>query len=431
MKHTFILIISLLLLACLTFSTPNSPNEKENGIAIKAGKIFTVSGNTIENGTILVSGEKILEVGLSDSISIPQDYTVYEYPGSTVYPGIINAMTNLGISGISAIDTTNDYREAGQFNPHISAYTAFYPWSNLIPNARDFGVLTAVTAPSGGLISGKALVANLLGWVPEDMFIKNELALVMNIPEPPSNPRWARFQSSNPADQKEKLEHFISCAYSYYLNSINNPSFPTPNDFDIKYEAMKPTWKDRLPVIISAENEESIKYAIQLGKKFKLNVILKGAYDGEKVLKEIKESGCPVILSSMYGSNSKWEDGVDKIFRLPAALAREGIPFAFTTAGAAGAFDLPLHAGRAVAYGLSQDEAIKGLTLYPAKILGIDQYGSIEKGKIANLVITDGNILENSTLVQHIFIKGIEVTDKSFFQKEFNRAEQKISGEYR
>jgi imidazolonepropionase-like amidohydrolase len=152
-------------------------------------------------------------------------------------------------------------------------------------------------------------------------------------------------------------------------------------------------------------------------------------YDGEKVLKEIKASGYPVILGSMYSRNRKWEEGCDKVFRLPALLAREGIPFAFSVSRASTAFDLPIHAGRAAAYGLSQEEAVKALTLYPAKILGIKEYGSIEEGKIANLVIASGNILETSTVVKDVFIKGKRITAKSFFRREYERAKGKISGE--
>jgi imidazolonepropionase-like amidohydrolase len=263
------------------------------------------------------------------------------------------------------------------------------------------------------------------------MFIKKEAALIIQLPEPPRRTRRRRIPLPDTSEKdRTELRQFINNAHKYYLRSAKSHKTVNSNDFNPKFEAMKPIWEKRLPVIISAESEKNIRFALQLGKDFNLNVILYNVYDGEKVLKEIKASGYPVILGSMYTRNKDWEDGCDIVFRLPALLAREGILFAFATGSrSATAFDLPIHAGRAVAYGLSQEDALKALTLYPAKIFGIEEYGSIEPGKIANLVIANGNILETSTIVKDVFIKGKKITAKSFFQKEFQRARDKISGE--
>ena len=278
-----------------------------------------------------------------------------------------------------------------------------------------------------GIVSGKAALVSLDGWVPEDMFLKKEAALIIRLPESPRRRSRTAEKEKKPDFSKEKkeLRKFVAKAQKYYQRSVQGQH----NEFDVKFESMKDLWAKKLPVIISANTEKDIKYAIKLGMDFNLNVILSGVYDGELVLEEIKKSGFPVILGSMYNTNRKWEDGCDKVFRLPGALEKEGIKFAFSAYSSSTAFDLPVQAGRPCAYGLSQGEAVKALTLYPAEMLGVKEYGSIEPGKVAKLIITDGNILETSTVVKDVFINGKKVKGKSFFRKEYERAKHKISGE--
>jgi imidazolonepropionase-like amidohydrolase len=428
MKGLSLLFISLLFISRAVFCAAPADGGPGQMLAIKAKKIVTVSGRTIENGVILIEGEKIREVG--SGIVVPPGCRVHDYGEYAVYPGIINSMTTLGISGISSIKAWSDTAELGKFKPHISAFSAFYPWSNLIGTTREFGTLTALSAPTGGMICGKAVLFNLDGWTPGDMFIAEEAALHIQLPEPPSREgKKSSVMKEKAEKSKKELREFISHAHRYYLRSRAGAAPPDRHSFDPKFEAMKDLWKKNLPVITRARCAENIRFAIKLGKDFKLNMILLDAYDGEEVLKEIKASGYPVILGSMYSRNRKWEDGCDKVFRLPGMLARVGIPFAFSTDWAGTAFDLPIQAGRAVAYGLSREDALKGLTLNAARILGLEEYGSIEPGKIANLVVADGNILETSTRVRDVFIKGRKITGKSFFQREYERAKHKVSGE--
>lgn len=396
----------------------------ENLVAIKAKKVFPVSGPPLEDAVVLIKGDRIEKVG--KNLVIPSTYKLIQYNDCHIYPGLINSMTTLGISGISMVKEWNDYQEDGKYVPQVSAFTAFYPWSNLISNTRDFGTLIAVSAPTGGQISGKACLVKLYGWAPEDMFLKKEVALIIRFPETTQRRGQApKTKKPDFSKDKKKLKEFISRARNYYLSR----SAGKGPDYNAQFESMTDLWEKKLPVIIYANTEKDIQFAIQLGKGFELNVVLHGIYDGEKVLDEIMESGFPVILSSMYMRNKDWEDGCDKVFRLPAALAEKGITFAFSTSYASTAFDLPIQAGRSVAYGLSQEEALKALTLYPAKILGIPEYGSIEPGKMADFIVSTGNILETSTVVKEVFVAGKKVEAKSFFRKEYERTLHKISGE--
>jgi imidazolonepropionase-like amidohydrolase len=410
----------LFVLIWVSFVFPSTA-AAENLAAIKAKKVITVSGEEIANAVILIKGDKIEKVG--KDIAIPQGYKLFDFKDKVVYPGLINPMTSLGLSGISSIDMMDDTREQGKYKPHLSAFRAFYPWSTQIPITRQFGTLIALTAPSSGTIPGKAAVVSLKGWAPEDMFIKKEAALILRLPES-SRKKKKSTPAGGFSKAKKDVREFIEKAHKYHLRAAKGIT----QDYNPRFEAMKALWKDHLPVIMSANSVLDIKFAIKLGIEFKLRLILYGIYDGEQALKEIKASGFPVILSSMYSENKDWEDGCDKILRLPAALAKAGIMFSFSASEDATAFDLPLHAGRAVAYGLSPRDAVKALTLYPAEILGIQEFGSIAPGKMAHLIVTDGDILETSTLVKEIFVYGKMVIGKSLFQKEFERAKEKVSG---
>lgn len=428
MKQFLILIISIWFLFSVGFGTENG-DSNSNRIAIKASKIVTVSGNTIENGVILVNGEKIEKVGTG--IPIPDGYTVFEYKDGIVYPGIINPYTNVGISGTSPVQQANDDMETGLYNPDISTFTAYYSWSHLIPITREFGTLITFVAPYGSLIVGKGVLVSLDGWTPDDMFIKKEAALVIQYPSLPASKWLKRMPDLAPQieERKKKLKDFIDKSYKYYLRWVENKGTP-PAEYNVKYDAMLSLWKDKLPVIIDVRKQDAIKEVLKLGKDYKLNLILYSAYDAEKLLKEIKDSGYPVILDSMFTENTDWEDGYDKVYRLPGLLAREGILFAFSSQASSNAYDIGVQAGRAVAFGLSQEDAVKGLTMNPAKILGIPEYGTIEEGKIANIIVASGNILETTTFIKDVFVKGKRNTAKSFYQKEFNRAKDRISGEY-
>lgn len=416
MRKPVLFLLVVFLLFSLGFS--------ENLIAIKAKQIVTVSGESIMDGTVLIKGDKIEKLG--KDLSIPDNYKVYHFPEGYIYPGIINLMTPIGLTGISRVREWHDYQETGKYKPQISAFTAFYPWGNLIPITRSFGTLVVLTALSGGVISGKATLVNLDGWTPDEMFIKKEAALIVRLPE--SSSRRGQEKSKKPDFSKDKkeLKDFFNRAHQYYLRSAKG----NKNTFDPKFEAMKDLWHRNLPVIVLANKEKDIKFAIQLGRDFNLNLVLYSIYEGEKVVKEIKSSGYPVILSSLYSRNKKWEDGYDMVYRLPAALYQAGIKFAFSTSYAPTAFDLPIQAARAVAYGLPQKEAIKALTQYPAEIIGIKEYGTIEKNRIANLVVTSGNILDTSTIVKKVFVKGLPIKTKSQFQIEYDRASNKFLGDF-
>ena len=395
--------------------------------AVKAGYVYTISGDILENATILMENGVIS--GIGREIELPENCRLYEYPTAHVYPGLINAMTSLGLTGIGSLRMLNDSTESGDFNAGMDAAGAFYPWNNLVHIARGHGTLLALTAPAGGLVSGSGVLARLHGWQPEDMILQRRAAMIIRFPAGPAG-RMGQRTAVDPETQSKKVNElfeFMRDARAYQRKMEAGQRYKP----DSNLAAMADLWTSRLPVIAVADSAADIRAAIKMGRDFELNLILQGVYEAESCLEEIRKSGFPVIVSSMYTGNRKWDEGYDKVYRLPAVLFKAGIAFAFSNYSASNSFDLPIQAGRAVAYGLPRNEALKALTLNPASFFSLPQHGALEKGRRADLVITDGDILETSTLVKAVFIDGQPVKDLDYFQAEKKRASERISGEYR
>jgi len=411
MKNRY--IIGILILFCLSLYSGDLS-------VIKAGKLLTTDGSYLSNSIIVFEGGIIKKVG--KNIEIPDNARIYDYSKYIVYPGLINSYTFLGLSDISSISVWSDYREAGEFNPHIKVFTALYPWGKLLPITRDFGTLVILSAPAGGTISGKASLVKLSGWTPSDMIIDKHAALIVNIPEAPLRRGGKDKKALDTSKKQKELTEFFNKAYKYWLRKNKNIS----QKYNLKYEEMLEVFNKNIPVICNVNRKNGINYAIELSKKYNFKIILRGLYEGEESIDLIKKSEVPVILTSLYTSNRKWEDGYDKVYKLPAKLSEAGIKFAFSTSYASSAFDLPMQAGRACAYGLTQEQAKKALTIYPAEILGLKEYGSIEAGKRAAFVIANGNILETSTNIKAVFLEGKKIEMEDYFKKEYEETRNRI-----
>ncbi len=393
---------------CFSFglSLDNSPRI----IAIKGARIIPVMGEDIERGTILIKDGKIEDIG--QNVSIPQDADVYDAQGLVAYPGMIDSYCYLGLQEIGAVSATVDSRETGQFNPQVKAVEALWPDSMHVPIAMSNGITTAVVACTGGLISGQVGMIRLTGWTPEEMVVKSSVAMHIQFPSVPRIRRREAQPQEQTSKKIEELKELLNEVRYYQKRkeaAQNNPRLPLP-EFDEKLEFLIPVINGELPVLISVYADKDIKAAIQFVKDEKLKAIFFGVTDGWKVAEEIKESGIPVVYGSLYAMPSEWDDGYDAFYRNPAVLAKAGVIFSFSSQSASLAKDLPYHAAKAAAFGLDKREALKGVTIYPAQIFGVDDsLGSLEKGKVANIVLADGDILELSTNIKHVFIDGREM----------------------
>jgi len=386
--------------------------------AIRNARIVTVNGADIENGTIVIRDGKIEAVGAN--VNVPAGAQTIDGSGLSVYPGMIDAGTNMGLVEVpQGASGTVDTSEVGDLNPNAKAITAVNPHSAHIAVTRVEGITSTLTAPTGGLISGQAALINLLGTAQKEMAVVPNAALVINYPriggggggfggfQPPAN-----LSETLTANERrlEEIRKILRDAEAYGRTQdayAKDKSLPRP-DRNVVLEPLVPYVRGEHPVIFRADREAEIRGAIRFAEEMKLKPIILGGNDAWKVATLLKEKNVPVILTGIFSLPSREDDAYDTLYEQPAKLQQAGVRYAIST-GDAGAEvrNLAQYAGMAVAYGLSKADALKAVTLYPAQIMNVsDRLGSIEPGKMANLVVTDGDLLEIRTRIRYLFIDG-------------------------
>jgi imidazolonepropionase-like amidohydrolase len=400
-----------------------------NVIAIRNARIVTVTGAVIERGTVLIRDGKIVEVGAR--VAAPSNARVIDATGLSVYPGLIDCGTSLGLTEIGSIQETRDTTELGDFNPHMRAIVAVQPHSELIPVSRANGITTAITRPGGRLVSGQAALINLDGWTWQEMTVKAPAAMAMEYPRAPRGRGAAFAQAEAGANIQQQRERQLTSlrqkledaqAYAKAKDARAADKSLPPRAVDHVLEALIPVVKGELPVLMVANSERDIKGAIEIADKYKLKLIISGADDAWKVASQLKEKNIPVIIGPVTDLPNNEDDDYDLNFSHAAKLHKAGVRFAFQTADAAYARNLPYQAGTSAAFGLPKDEALKAVTIYPAQIFGVDKLlGSVEAGKMANLIVTDGDPLEFKTNVKYMFINGKPVDLSSRHTKLYDK----------
>ncbi len=417
-KYLLNLLLSLAVLT-LCFAPAVSQSKDTTAVyAIRNVKIVTVTGATIDKGTVIIRDGKIADVGAS--VSIPGNAKVIDATGLSVYPGLIDSNTVLGLSEVAAVRETSDTNEIGDFNPNMKALTAVNPHSEHIPVARMNGVTTVLTCPQGGLISGQCALINADGWTPQQMAVKASAAMAINYPVLGFGGRGGGFfaiAAGSPTDaqrqqrdrQVEALKKKIEDAQAYLKAReavAADKSLPA-RSIDLGLEAMIPVLKGEVPVRITANKASDIKAAVEFAGQYKLKLIINGGNEALKVAALLKEKNVPVILDTVLDLPDSEDAPYDQIYTRAADLHKAGVKFAFSSQGIQFIRTLPYNAGTAAAFGLPKEEALKALTIYPAQIFGVDKIiGSIEVGKAANLIVTDGDPLELRTKIKHMFING-------------------------
>jgi imidazolonepropionase-like amidohydrolase len=386
--------------------------------AIRDARIVTVSGAEIESGTVIIRNGKIEAVGAN--VSVPAGAEVIEARGLTVYPGMIDAGTSLGLVEIGAgAPGTVDLAEVGDMNPNAQAIVAVNPHSAHINVTRVNGVTSVVTMPLGGIISGQAALINLDGTTPREMAVLPSAALVINFPRASTVSFDALFNplSINLNDaistrdrQLVQLRKMLRDAEAYGRAQdayARDRSLPRP-DGSVVLASLVPFVRGERPVIMRADREAEIRAAVRFADEMRLRPIILGGNDAPKVAALLKERNVPVILTGVLDLPPREDDYYDSLYETAARLQQAGVRFCISTGNTApNVRDLPYHAGMAAAFGLPRAEALKAVTLYPAQIMNVaDRMGSIEAGKTANLVVTDGDLLEARTRVRYLFIGG-------------------------
>jgi len=418
-------------------ASPEIPGAAPKGpVAIIGGTVHPVSGKSIERGTVLFERGRITAVG--DKVPVPAGALKVDASGKHVYPGLFDALTNMGLVEINSVRATIDEAETGSINPNVQAVVAVNPDSEQIPVTRSNGVLLTLTAPSGGIITGRSAVIQLDGWTWEDMTVRGDVAVHLHWPE--MNPA-AGWLGANPAREQmdardralDELRRAFETATAYRTARL------APNSrqaIDARWEAMIPVLDGRIPVVIHADELQQIQAAVAFAERWKLNIVLFGGYDAPRVANMLRDRKIPVIVAGTYRLPLRKTDDYDASYTVPARLRAAGVTYCIASTGRFGASqvrNLPYHAGNAVAYGLAADEALKAITLYPAQILGVaDRVGSLEPGKDATLFISDGDPLETPTLVEAAFVQGraVELNDRhKRLWRKYDEKYRRLKGE--
>ena len=419
LRHTAFLLLTAYCLLLTAAAQNDGSQQNQNGrigtFAIMNARIVTVSGATIENGTIIIKDGKIETLGAN--ISIPAGAEKIDGKGLSVFPGMIDAATNLGLVEISTgVPASVDVAETGDMNSNAKAITAINPHSGHINIARVNGITTVMSLPIGGVISGQSAIINLIGSTQGEMAIVPTFGLVINFPRISTSGGFGQPQIDfNEAVKRrdqglEDLKKLFKAAENYAKVQeayAKDKSLPSPAT-DLKMEAMIPYVRGEKPVVFTAERERDIRNVVKFVEDMKIKGIILGGQEAWKVAEGLIKNNISVIYTNIYKLPVQDDNDYDYLFNAPAKMAQAGIKFCISTGNdGAEIRDLPYHAGLAAAYGLSKEDALKSVTLYPAQILGVaDKIGSLEAGKIANVVVTDGDILQPRTNIKYLFING-------------------------
>lgn len=386
---------------------------KSGRYAIVGATIHPVDTDDIPNGVVLVEAGKIAAVG-PQTLAIPEGYAQLSANGLHVYPGLIDAGTSVGLIEISKVRETSDLSEIGQFQADLRAGIAVNPDSELIPVARAGGITTTLCLPAGGgnmtshgqvhgpIIAGQVSMVQFAGWTMPEMVFDMEAGLHL---------LWPKGRDRK--QSIEELKRHLAAARLYDAARIAEAvatkaaEIATPLLVDPRYEALRPYVNGQRTVYVEAETKQEILEVLHFAKQEKLKVVLCGAIDAWKAAEQIKAADVSVIVGPVMRKPQEEYDPFDAPYANAGRLQEAGVKFCFRSDTASNSRNVPFEAAMSVAYGLPEQQALRGVTLTSAEILGVaDRLGSLTAGKWANAIITDGSPLQETTQIKGILIQG-------------------------
>ncbi len=387
---------------------------------LKGGRIVPVSGPAIENGVLVMSGGKIVAVG--SAVAIPGGATVVDVTGQTVYPGLIDALSQVGLTEISSVPASMDVTEVRDFNPQVKAWVALNPYTEHIPVARANGVTAVQAAPQGRLISGQAAVIRLAGSTPDALTVKAAASMQMAYPDgdplerpskddEPEKLDFADRQKEKKKNQQAVLERIAQLleeakAHGAALDGASAGKAGAPKP-DPVLEALVPVARGTLPLEIRADKEADIRGAVAFAEARGLKVTILGGLEAWRCADLLKQKDVAVLLKVLRLPLRR-SDPYDAAYANAAILQKAGVRFAIVTDEDSNCRNLPYEAAMARAFGLTPEQALQAITLSPAQLLGVaDRMGSLEVGKDANVIVADGDIMDHRSHVTHVFIDGV------------------------
>jgi imidazolonepropionase-like amidohydrolase len=389
--------------------------KQSQAVAITGATVHVGNGQVLNNATVIMVDGKITAVGTG--ISVPTGAKRVDAQGKHVYPGLILSASNLGLVEIGSVRASSDVREIGDLNPDVRSITAYNVDSKVINTLRSNGVLLANVVPEGGIVSGTSSVVQLDAWTPKDAGYKVDEGVHINMPLLMAGPtrRFGGFGGPNAQqpvdpvkeglDKVEKLKTFFQQAKAYNAEGTHDRT-------NLKFEAVKGLFDKSQKLYVHANTVKQMLVALDFVKEFGFDVVIVGGSDSWQIADLLKQNNVSVILNQMHSLPTAEDDDVDQPYKTPAMLQKAGVTFAINDEDEQNrGRNLMFNAGTAAAYGLTKEQALQAITLNAAKCLGIEkQTGSIEVGKDANVIISDGDILDMRTSqVTDAYIQGRQI----------------------
>ena len=437
MKRILIFFSTCFTLAAAAQETVLPAPPQKAVIVVKNATIHTGNGKVIENGVIRMKDGKIEAVGAAGTVS-EAGAEIVDARGKHVYPGLILPVSNLGLIEVSAVRATNDAQELGEFNPNVRSIVAYNTDSRVINTLRSNGVLLANIVPRGNLLAGSSSLVQLDAWNWEDAAYQTDMGMHLYMPSMLARGGGRGFggfgggggpnaPTTDPVkealEKVEGIKNFFRLAKSYLAE-------PTHDETNLKFEATKGLFNKTQKLYVHANTVKQMLVALDFVKEFGFDLVIVGGSDSYQIADLLKKNNVAVVLGQPHSLPTLPDDDVDQPYKTAAALQKAGVLFSISdddpqTRGR----NLAFNAGTAATYGLTKEEALAAITLNAAKIMGVsDKTGSIEVGKDANIVISEGDILDMKTSnVTEAFIQGrkIDLTDK---QKQlYERYNQKYN----
>jgi imidazolonepropionase-like amidohydrolase len=419
---------SVLLLLCAGALAAQTPSARPapappRTFSVVGATIHPVSSPDLPKGTIVVRDGKIVSV--SAGAAPAAEGPVVDAAGKHVYPSLFPPLTVLGLVEISAIRATVDTSEIGDINPEARGDVAMNFDSELLPVARSGGILLAGVTPTGGIVSGTVAAMKLDGWTREDASLNFPAAITVSWPDlridrSPTARLSVRLQEKKRDEAVEKLKKAFrdARAYARARDAERQPRIPR-HDADPKLEALRPAVDGKVPVIVAASRLDQIRDAVKWGKEENLRLVIWGGSDAWRMAAELTKAAVPVIVDSPLDLPQREDEAYDTAFANAGLLAKAGVQVIFneggSSDGAANIRNYPHLVATAVAFGFPREKALAAMTLEPAKLLGVeDRVGSLEPGKDATFIVTDGDILDLRSRVVAAYLDGraLDLTDK-------------------
>ncbi|MEO6130527.1 MAG: amidohydrolase family protein [Saprospiraceae bacterium] len=409
MKKNILIFILIAFIQNYSLLNAQQVEKSTYGVfALTNATVETVTKGKLENATVIIRNGKIDAVG--PNVPVPAGAQVIDCKGLTVYPGMVDSGTRLGLQEVESISVTQDFDEIGELTPDMQVLTAVNPNSVLIPVARVSGVTSVISYPTGGLFPGTAALINLYGYTPEQMYAGFK-AVIINFPSSGSRGRYDKRTEEDIKKDGDKAIKKLNDTWDRVkaYAAIDSSTYGKA-DYNPQLAALVPVFRGKTTAMIEVNKETDILAALKWIRTNKIKAILTGVAEGWRVADSIALSGVPVITGPVISLPSRESDRYDQGYKNAGIMQKVGVKVAIRTGDAENVRNLPFNAGFAAAYGMSKEEALKAVTITPAEIFGVaDHMGSIEVGKDANIFVSTGDPFEPATQIKHLFINGWNV----------------------